>query len=79
MDVICSIGRVTNHFQRHSRYLKLLPIGRAALLEIIIMTSQLGSPTTFEEFLITMALIRINVNGNIILILFLKKILYRYY
>ena len=39
-------------------------IGRVALLEIIIVTSQLSSPTTFVEFEITMTLTR--TNGNII-------------
>ena len=41
-------------------------IGRVALPEIIIMTSQHGSPTTFVEFQIKMTLARTNLNGNII-------------
>ena len=54
-------------------------IGRVVLLEIIIMTSELCSPTTFVESQITMTLTNTNLNGNIIKTQSLKKFLYRYY
>ena len=61
------------HFEAGKLWMKVLltisgvtllgvSIGRVALLEIITMISQLGSPTTFVEFQIMMTLTRTNLN-----------------